>query len=164
VVTGSEVYSGQFPDGFDDHVARKTTAYGCRYEGKIVVPDDADRIAAAVNRFKDRGCDMVLITGGLSVDPDDVTVSGVRRTGASIIKYGSPVLPGAMFLYARLDGLVILGLPACVFYHRTTIFDFVLPRIISGDELDAEAIAGMGHGGLCRNCTECRFPACGFGT
>jgi molybdopterin biosynthesis enzyme len=163
VVTGSEIYEGIVDDGFDDHVAQKAVDYGCEYLRKIIVPDDDRRIADAIIDLKNAGCEMIVTTGGLSVDPDDVTVSGVRRTGAEIIRYGSPVLPGAMFLYAVLGDTPILGLPACVFYHDVTLFNLVLPRILTGEILNADAIAEMGHGGLCLNCPQCRFPACPFG-
>ncbi len=163
VVTGSEIYEGLVDDGFDTHVAQKAIDYGCEYIRKIIVPDDDVKIANAIIGLKDTGCEMIVTTGGLSVDPDDVTVSGVRRTGAEIIRYGSPVLPGAMFLYAVLGDTPILGLPACVFYHDVTLFNLVLPRILTGEVLNADAIADMGHGGLCLDCPQCRFPACPFG-
>jgi len=104
-----------------------------------------------------------LTTGGLSVDPDDVTQSGVRRAGAKIISYGSPILPGSMFLNATLDNVTIFGLPACVFYHKITIFDLLLPRFLAGREISKDTIADMGHGGLCMNCPVCHYPACTFG-
>ncbi len=163
VVTGSEIVEGLVDDGFDLHVAQKAVDYGCEFIKKILVPDDAQKIADAIVDLKDAGCEMIITTGGLSVDPDDVTVSAVRRTGADIIRYGSPVLPGAMFLYARLNGTPILGLPACVFYHDVTMFNLVLPRILTGELLNEDTIADMGHGGLCLNCPQCRFPACPFG-
>lgn len=163
VVTGSEIVEGLVDDGFDLHVAQKAVDYGCEFIKKIIVPDDAKKIADAIMDLKGADCEMIITTGGLSVDPDDVTVSAVRRTGAEIIRYGSPVLPGAMFLYARLNGTAILGLPACVFYHDVTLFNLVLPRILTGELLNEDSIAEMGHGGLCLNCPQCRFPACPFG-
>ena len=99
----------------------------------------------------------------MSVDPDDVTRKGVQQIGADVRIYGSPILPGAMFLYAFLDGTPIIGLPACVFFHKSTIFDIVFPRILAGELITDEDIAAMGHGGLCLNCDTCRFPDCSFG-
>ena len=163
VVTGSEVCKGLIKDEFDHYVARKITDYGCKFLKKIIVPDEPRAIADAVMEMKQLGCDLILTTGGLSVDPDDVTRIGIKKTGAQILAYGSPVLPGAMFLYALLDNVVILGLPACVFYHPATIFDLVLPRILGGEQLHKKELAEMGHGGLCMNCMECRFPDCSFG-
>lgn len=163
VVTGSEIYSGLIPDGFDTWVGAKIRAFGSEVVRKILVPDDVAKIAAAIGELKALHCDLIVATGGLSVDPDDVTRCGVRRAGARLIAYGSPVLPGAMFLYALLEGTPILGLPACVYYHRTTVFDLVLPRILAGETLSRREIAAMGHGGLCLNCDTCRYPICFLG-
>jgi molybdopterin biosynthesis enzyme len=163
LVTGSEIYEGRIDDGFDDFVTPKLQQYGCRLIDKIIAPDDPDAIAAALGKLRQTGCELILSTGGLSVDPDDVTRMGVRRAGARIINYGSPVLPGAMVLYAMLDGIPILGLPACVFYHPTTIFDLMLPRILAGETITRDTFAAMGHGGLCMDCKICRFPDCPFG-
>jgi len=116
-----------------------------------------------VLELKGLGCELVLTTGGLSVDPDDVTKTGIRKSGAKIVAYGSPVLPGAMFLYALLENVTILGLPACVFYHPSTIYDLILPRVLAGEQITIEKIADMGHGGLCMDCDPCRFPNCSFG-
>jgi molybdenum cofactor synthesis domain-containing protein len=162
VVTGSEIYSGLIKDSFDEFVAKKAQQYGCEMIKKVVVPDDTDAIANAINELCDLGCELILTTGGLSVDPDDVTRQGVRKCGARIINYGSPVLPGAMALYAERDNIPILGLPACVFYHRTTIYDILLPRILAYEPITKDTFAKMGHGGLCLDCEECRYPACPF--
>ncbi|MEF8822828.1 MAG: molybdopterin-binding protein [Desulfohalobiaceae bacterium] len=163
VVTGSEVYSGMIQDGFADHVTPKLEAYGATLHKKIVVPDSADAISEAISGLREMGCELILTTGGLSVDPDDVTRQGVRQSGAEIVSYGSPVMPGAMFLYAELGDVPVLGLPACVFYFPATILDLLLPRVLCGEELTAAAIARLGHGGLCLQCDSCRFPRCQFG-
>ena len=163
VVTGSEISNGLVKDEFDKYVAQKAKDYGCEFEKKIIVPDEPQSIANAVTELKRLDCELILTTGGLSVDPDDVTKSGVKTSGAKIIAYGSPVLPGAMFLYALLENTTILGLPACVFYHQTTIYDLILPRVLAGEQLTANEIADMGHGGLCTDCNTCRFPNCSFG-
>lgn len=164
VVTGTEVYQGLIKDGFDEFVGSKVEMYGSDLIKKIIVPDDVDAIAGAIGQLLELGCELILTTGGLSVDPDDVTPSGVRRTGATIINYGSPVFPGAMVLYAKHGNVPILGLPACVYYARTTILDTLLPRILAGEEIDQDTFAQMGHGGLCRECETCHFPNCGFGS
>jgi len=105
----------------------------------------------------------VITTGGMSVDPDDVTPSGVKSTGAELVTYGSPVLPGAMFLLAYYGEVPIMGLPACVMYFKATVFDLVLPRVLAGEKLTRKDIAMLGHGGLCKSCKECRYPECPFG-
>jgi hypothetical protein len=163
VVTGTEIFEGLIPDGFDAHVAEKIRHFGATVVKKILVPDDPARIAAAIQELRRQGCGLIVTTGGLSVDPDDVTRQGVLKAGARIVAYGSPVLPGAMFLYALLEETPILGLPACVYYHPSTIFDLVFPRVLAGDPITRAEIAAMGHGGLCLNCDPCRFPACPFG-
>ena len=163
VVTGSEVFQGLIKDEFDAYVGKKIVAFGSRVVEKTKVPDDPYLIAAAISRMKKNGCDLILTTGGLSVDPDDVTRRGIKMSGARIIVYGTPILPGAMFLYANLEGIPVMGLPACVFFHSFTVFDIILPRVLAGDEIKADEIAEMGHGGLCMNCRECRYPVCTFG-
>jgi hypothetical protein len=163
VVTGTEIVDGLIPDGFDVHVGEKISRFGSTVEKKILVRDHPAQIAAAIAELRCRGCELIVTTGGLSVDPDDVTRRGVLRAGARIVAYGSPVLPGAMFLYALLDGTPILGLPACVYYHASTVFDLMLPRVLAGDPITRSEIAAMGHGGLCLNCDPCRFPVCPFG-
>jgi len=163
VVTGTEVFRGLIPDGFDQQVGQKIKAYGCEVVKKILVPDVVQEIARAIRELKHDGCDVILTTGGLSVDPDDVTKDGVKRSGAKIIVYGTPILPGAMFLYALLDGTPILGLPACVYYHPATVLDLTLPRVLAGEHITKSEIAELGHGGLCMNCEKCQYPICPFG-
>lgn len=163
VITGSEIYNGLITDDFDPTIGRKIQESGCDVVKKIIVSDDIESIAKAVLELKDFGCELIVTTGGLSVDPDDVTRQGVARAGAEISFYGSPVLPGAMFMYALLNGIPVLGLPACVFYSKQTVFDLLLPRILAGEEILEDDIAGMGHGGLCMDCKVCHFPVCPFG-
>ncbi|VEN73670.1 Molybdopterin-binding protein [Candidatus Desulfarcum epimagneticum] len=163
VVTGTEIYNGLIYDEFDEYVKKAAASFGQDIEKKIVVPDDASAIAGAIGRLVGMGCDMIIATGGLSVDPDDVTRTGVLKAGAKLVAYGSPVIPGAMFLYARLGEIPIIGLPACVYYHRATVFNLIFPRILAGDEITKKDIAEMGHGGLCLNCETCRYPECSFG-
>ena len=163
VVTGSEIYNGLIKDDFDPTIGRKIKDSGCDVVKKIIVSDDIESISNAVLELKDFGCELIVITGGLSVDPDDVTRQGVARAGAEISFYGSPVLPGAMFMYALLDDIPVLGLPACVFYSKQTIFDLLLPRILAREKIFEEDIVRMGHGGLCMDCEVCHFPVCSFG-
>ena len=106
---------------------------------------------------------MIAVTGGMSVDPDDQTPASIRAAGGQEVVYGAPVLPGAMFLLAAIEGVPVLGLPGCVMYYRYSIFDLVVPRILAGETVTREDIAALGHGGLCRVCSDCRYPACGFG-
>jgi molybdopterin biosynthesis enzyme len=163
IITGTEIYEGLIPDGFDSQVKGIVNRFGADVIRKILTPDDPAAIADAVRNLIDLGCDLLITTGGLSVDPDDVTRKGIVKAGARMIVYGAPVLPGAMFLYARLQDVPILGLPACVYYHGTTIFNLVLPRILAGEDLTPNDVAALGHGGLCLNCETCRFPVCPYG-
>jgi molybdenum cofactor synthesis domain-containing protein len=163
VVTGSEVYEGIIKDESERFIVPKLREYGCELVERIIVTDNSRMIAQAIEKLRNSGCELILTTGGLSVDPDDVTRMGVRESGAEIISYGGPILPGGMFLNARLYDVPILGLPACVFHDPRTVFDLMLPRILAGEQPSSDDIAAMGHGGLCMKCEICHFPACSFG-
>jgi molybdenum cofactor synthesis domain-containing protein len=163
VITGNEIYRGRIKDRFDDRVGKKINKFGSRVVKKVVVPDDAHQISQALLKLYNDSVDLILVTGGLSVDPDDVTRSGIKKAGTRIIFYGTPVLPGAMFLYGILGEKPVLGLPACVFYHSATLFDILFPRILAGQVLTRKEISLLGHGGFCMNCDPCHFPACPFG-
>lgn len=164
VVTGSEVYKGRIQDTFTPVIRDKLAEYGCQMAWHEVVDDDPQAITAAVNAMLGRGAGLVLCTGGMSVDADDRTPLAIKNTGAQLVSYGAPVLPGAMFLLAYTqDGRPICGLPGCVMYARRTIFDLVLPHLLAGNRVTAGQLAGLGHGGLCLDCPDCRFPNCMFG-
>lgn len=164
VTTGSEVYHGRIKDKFGPVVKKKVEGYGCEVIEQKIVPDDAEQIAQAIQNLVEKGAELILTTGGMSVDPDDVTPSGVRNTGAEIVTYGAPVLPGAMMLVAYLGDIPILGLPGCVMYYKTTIFDLVLPPVLAGQRITRSMIARLGMGGLCLHCDVCRYPSCSFGS
>ena len=162
VVTGSEVFSGRIKDG-SPIVEERLRNYGLELVGKEFAPDDAGSIRDAILRLFEKGAEIIITTGGLSVDPDDVTKEGVAATGARIQLYGAPVFPGAMFLVARRKGKYILGVPACVYYSRNTILDIILPWVLAGVRITKSAILKLGHGGLCMDCGECHYPNCFFG-
>ncbi|MCL2337429.1 MAG: molybdopterin-binding protein [Firmicutes bacterium] len=163
LTTGNEVYYGRIKDKFSPVVEKKVARFGCEVAWHELAYDDADLIKEKIQGFIRQGAQMVITTGGMSVDPDDVTPSGVKLTGAELVSYGAPVLPGSMFMLAYLGEAPILGLPACVMFYKTTIFDLVLPRVLSGERISRAEIAAMGHGGLCLSCPECRYPVCPFG-
>ena len=164
ITTGSEVANGLIQDSFTPVIVDKLAAYGIRVTEHCLPGDDRAAITAAALDFRDRGVDMVLCTGGMSVDPDDRTPGAIRDTGAEIVSYGAPVLPGAMFLLGYFDsGVPILGLPGCVMYAKATVFDLVLPRIAAGVRVSRAELKAMGHGGLCLGCGECHYPVCPFG-
>ena len=165
ITTGNEVFYGRIKDTFTPVIEQKLHEFGgCEMVEHVTLNDDHEKITAAVLDMLDKGCDMVLCSGGMSVDPDDRTPLAIKNTGANIVSYGSPVLPGAMFLVSYMpDGRPVCGLPGCVMYARRTIFDLLLPYLVTGTPITKEQLAGLGHGGLCLNCPVCHFPACGFG-
>ncbi len=162
VITGNEVYKGIIKDKFGAYIKRKAEALGSVVHHQTVVPDDEDLIGKAVLEMKDKGCDVIIACSGLSVDPDDVTVEGVQKSGAEIISYGAPVMPGAMFLYAKLGDIPVLGAPAAVIFSDVTILDVILPRVLAGEDITRDDIIELGHGGLCFNCDVCVYPICPF--
>ncbi len=163
VTTGSEVYSGRIKDGFGPIVQKKFEALGSHVIRKILVSDEEEMTVKAIRDLIEEGADMIAVTGGMSVDPDDQTPSSIRATGGRVITYGAPVLPGAMFMLAYIGKIPVVGLPGCVMYHKASIFDLVVPKILAGETVIKEDITKMGHGGYCSNCKECRYPTCGFG-
>lgn len=163
VTTGNEVKSGRISDGFTPVVEEKLREAGGEVIGKRLAGDDPSAITEAIRELYAAGAELVVCTGGMSVDPDDRTPAAIRDTGAQIISYGAPVLPGAMFLIAYLDGKPLLGLPGCVMYSKRTIFDLILPRVMANDPITKQELARLGNGGMCRGCDVCHFPNCGFG-
>lgn len=163
VITGNEVFYGRIKDGFEQVLRDKLTALGSRVDCVHFAPDDPRLIAEEIQRCLTAGAELVITSGGLSVDPDDVTRQGINEAGAEDVVYGTPVLPGAMFLVGRIGQVPVVGLPACGMFHQTTVFDLLLPRILAGESIGRKELAAMGHGGLCRKCKDCRYPVCNFG-
>jgi len=163
VITGSEVFSGRIRDGFGPVVAKKFEALGSRITQKIIVSDEVSMTVSAIQELLDKGAQMIAVTGGMSVDPDDLTPAAIRAAGGKIVSYGAPVLPGAMFMLAYIGDVPVVGLPGCVMYHRASIFDLILPRLLAGETLERSDMVKMGHGGFCASCKVCRFPSCSFG-
>ncbi len=164
VTTGNEVFYGRIQDTFTPVLQEKLAEFGGEMISHVVLNDDHVKITAAINQMLEEGCDLVLCSGGMSVDPDDKTPLAIKNTGANIVCYGAPVLPGAMFLISyTADGRPVCGLPGCVMYTRRTIFDLVLPYLVTDTPVTKEWLYGLGNGGLCLNCPVCHFPNCGFG-
>lgn len=187
VTTGNEVYYGRIEDTFSPVIREKLAEYGAEVIGHEIWNDDDKKVTEAILRMIEKGAELVICTGGMSVDPDDRTPLAIKNTGAAIVSYGAPVLPGAMFLLAYYpvgEGqtcqtdkgresqtdkgqtsrtVPIMGLPGCVMYAKRTIFDLVLSRVMADDPVTAEELASLGQGGLCLNCPVCTYPACGFG-
>jgi len=163
IVTGNEVFSGRIEDKFAPLLKEKLEFFHCPVTEIIFSPDDKNEILKGIKQFVEKGLGLILVTGGMSVDPDDVSRMAIAEAGAEDIVYGTPVLPGAMFLYGRLGAISILGLPACVLYYKTTVFDLILPRVLAGEKITRRDLAAMAHGGMCLNCEQCRYPVCAFG-
>ena len=163
VTTGSEVYSGRIKDGFGPVLKRKFGELGSTVVDQIFVSDEVEMTVEAIRSFKNQGVDFIAVTGGMSVDPDDQTPTAIRSTGAEVVSYGAPTYPGAMFMLAYLDGVPVVGLPGCVMYHKASIFDLVVPRILAEERVSRRDIVAFGHGGFCESCDTCRYPVCGFG-
>ena len=164
ITTGSEVYSGRIEDKFTPVIIRKLAEFGIEVTEHIITDDGLNHVCEAVLKMREKDLDMILCTGGMSVDPDDNTPGAIKKSGARIVTYGAPVLPGAMFLLGYFaDGQPVMGLPGCVMYAKATIFDLVLPRIAAGIELTRRDFTTLGEGGLCLGCESCRYPVCPFG-
>jgi hypothetical protein len=163
VITGNEVYHGLIEDRFAPILSEKMNALGCEIGGLEFVPDDTGLISEAIRSHLERGCDLLMLSGGMSVDPDDVTRKGIRLAGATEMHYGAAILPGAMFLVAYIEDVALLGVPACGLHHRITVLDVILPRILAGERIGKAELAFLGHGGLCKDCPECSYPHCPFG-
>jgi len=163
ITSGSEVYHGRIKDRFGPVVTKKFQDLGCPVLGQTFTSDSVDQIVNAIEDFLRRGAQIIAITGGMSVDPDDLTPAGIRAAGAEVVTYGAPVLPGAMFMLGYIGEVPVMGLPGCVMYHRTSIFDLVLPRVLAGEKLTRKDFIRLSHGGLCVSCGDCRYPDCSFG-
>lgn len=167
VTTGSEVSKGRIKDTFTPVLKGKFEEFPSEIIGQTLPGDDMDQITADILKFIEDGADLVVCSGGMSVDPDDRTPGAIKATGARIVSYGAPVLPGAMLLvsYYERNGkkIPVVGLPGCVMYAKRTIFDLLLPRLMADDEVFVSDIHQLGEGGLCLNCDVCTFPNCGFG-
>ena len=167
VTTGREKKKGLIKDTFTPVLREKLSEYPTEIIGQTLPGDDREQITSDILRFAEEGAGLIIASGGMSVDPDDRTPGAIKDTGAEIITYGAPVLPGAMLLIAYLNmngrNIPVLGLPGCVMYAKRTVFDLILPRIMADDPICREEIALLGEGGLCLNCSVCTFPDCGFG-
>ena len=164
VTTGSEVAKGLIQDSFTPVLMKKLAAFGMEIIHHSLPGDEPAAVLGAIRAARASGAELILCTGGMSVDPDDNTPGAIKASGARIVTYGAPVLPGAMFLLGYYeDGVPVLGLPGCVMYAKATVFDLALPRIAAGVPMTKGDFVTMGEGGLCLGCSECRYPICPFG-
>lgn len=163
LTTGNEVYYHRIKDTFSETVMQKLDEFDVQIIDHVILPDDNELLTKTILEELEKGADIVICTGGMSVDPDDKTPLAIKNTGADVVSYGSPVLPGAMFMIAYMGEKVIMGLPGCVMYARRTIFDLALPRVMADDKITSDELSSLGEGGLCLGCEVCTFPNCGFG-
>lgn len=163
ITTGNEVYKGRIKDAFLPVIKQKLGYYGSEVIRQVILPDEKERIIEEIQKGLSEKVDMIICTGGMSVDPDDVTPTAIKECGGELVTYGSPVLPGAMFLLAYYGDTPILGVPSCAMYSKRTVLDLVLPRVLSDEKLTIDDIVEYGHGGLCLDCNVCTFPHCSFG-
>lgn len=163
VTTGTEVNSGRIKDGFASVIRNKITPYSGRWMGQVIVPDDPELISREIQNFVAEGAQLVIVTGGMSVDADDATPQAIRKSGADVVFYGAPILPGSQFMLAYQGHVPICGVPGGALFSRKTTLDLLLPRIFAEDRIERSDIVAMGHGGLCEECKQCHFPQCPFG-
>jgi molybdopterin biosynthesis enzyme len=163
ITTGNEVYHRRIEDRFGPVLMNKISDLGSSVLRQILVPDSVPRTVRAIHELLAAGAGMIVVTGGMSVDPDDLTPAGIRAAGGEVVTYGSPTFPGAMFMLAYIGAIPVIGVPGCAMDHKATVFDLVVPRILAGERLVRADFTGLGHGGLCLGCQDCRFPDCGFG-
>ena len=164
VTTGSEVFYGRIQDTFTTVIADKLAEFGLTIQYHEIVDDVMIQIKSAILRAREQGMTFIICTGGMSVDPDDVTPLAIQASGADIVTYGTPMLPGAMLLVGYFeDGVPIVGLPGCAMYAKATSFDVYLPRLLTHERLTKAEMVKRGHGGLCLGCATCHYPQCGFG-
>lgn len=163
VTTGSEIYSGVIEDKFGPVLIEKFGKLGSKVIKQVFSDDDENMIAKCIEDLIAEGAELIGVTGGMSVDPDDRTPLGIKKAGAEVVTYGASVLPGAMFMLAYIGEVPVVGLPGCVMYSRTSIFELIVPRILAGEKPTKAEIKKLAYGGLCLNCKECVYPMCGFG-
>lgn len=163
VITGNEVFHGRIEDKFGPVLVEKLKDYDHEMAGRIYCPDDLAQLQKTIDSLLKRKVDLIILTGGMSVDPDDLTPGAIRDSGAEVITYGAPIQPGNMFMMAYKGETALIGVPGAAIYHKTTVLDVVLPRIFVGDKLIREDFVNLGAGGFCLGCKECRYPLCYFG-
>ena len=163
ITTGNEVFYGRIKDKFGPVILEKLKPYNSEIIGQALCPDDKEIIKEKARKFLDKGATMIIFTGGMSVDPDDMTPTSIIELGGELISYGAPVLPGSMFLLSYLGDIPMMGLPGCVMFAKKTVFDLVLGRVMTGEKLTKADIMRYATGGLCQSCEVCHYPNCTFG-
>lgn len=163
IITGSEFYTGRIKDRFEDIARAKLSKYPCTVLGAEICDDNVDMICCAAQKFIQQKADLIVFSGGMSVDPDDVTPTAIAQLGADIVSYGVPSQPGNMTLVAYLGNTSLLGVPGAAVSLPATVFDVLLPQIFAGEKFTRQQLVNLAEGGLCQLCDNCHFPNCTFG-
>ncbi|MBR4197002.1 MAG: molybdopterin-binding protein [Synergistaceae bacterium] len=163
IITGSEIYHGLICDKFEAVARRKLENYPCEILGVTLCDDDPGMLDSAITSYMTQNADIVIMSGGMSVDPDDLTPSAIAHTGAEIVSYGVPSQPGNMTMLAYLNDTAIIGVPGAAIMMPVTVFDVLLPQIFTGLKFTRDDLIRLADGGLCQLCAECRYPNCTFG-
>ena len=163
IIAGSEIYHGRIRDRFEPVAREKLKKYPGETVGVRVCDDDVDMLVNAARELLKAGADFLVFSGGMSVDPDDVTPAAVRALGCRVVTHGVPSQPGNMTLMAYLGDIPVIGVPGAAVSLPTTIFDAMLPQIYAGIPFTREELVNLGNGGLCQMCAACHFPNCTFG-
>ncbi|MDD2453632.1 molybdopterin-binding protein [Aminivibrio sp.] len=162
VTTGKELAEGRVRDVFAGKLKKKLSVYGSALMDHVIVGDGEAEIAGAISGFLERGAELVIATGGMSVDPDDRTGEAIASIAGEVRFRGVPVMPGAHLMLALKDGARIVGAPACVAHDEWTSLDLLLNRLFAGLIPSEAEVRRWGAGGLCRRCRECSYPNCAF--
>jgi len=160
VITGNEVFSGLINDKFAPILRKKLASFGCQIKKPLFAPDDKAEIVKCIDDLLKREAEFIIVAGGMSVDPDDISRMAITDAGAEDVVYGTSILPGAMFLYGHIGDVPILGVPACVLFYKATVLDILLPRVLAGEIITRKDLAALAHGGICLNCEKCHYPVC----
>ena len=163
ITTGNEIHKGLIKDVFGPLLRDKFSYFGAEIKGQIYCPDNTEEIKKAISYFSQQEVDLIALSGGMSVDPDDLTPGAIRESGAKVITYGVPVQPGNMFMLAYLGNKTLIGIPGASLYYKNTILDIIIPRIFAGDILNKKDFVILGEGGFCSTCAVCHYPFCYFG-
>jgi molybdenum cofactor synthesis domain-containing protein len=159
IVTGSEIFEGRIKDGFKPKIKRILKPFGVKVVWTQILPDDREQIRRAVEQACDE-CEIVFVTGGTSVDPDDQTVAALVDAGVEHAMKGNPIQPGNNFTIGYRGEVAICAIPAAALYFKATALNVFLPRLLAGERIPKEDLIRAGHGGLCHFCKVCRFPIC----
>ena len=148
IITGDEVYYGRIKDAFKPVLREKLSQFESQVIDFVFLPDDEDKLVVTYKKFKNAGADLVIFTGGMSVDPDDITPRAIRKIGAEVIVQGIPMQPGNMLMVARDNNTYLMGVPGASIHSKVTSFDYFLPRVFAGLDLKKEDFIEMAEGGL----------------